>query len=134
MAIYSGSILALFNWAIDLQQDVLPILLCDTNTAMPRDAYWLEPHLAVVRALPRVTPQTFDYNLGARALMKHCERLVHAALQGELDRLNTPPILRRKVSRLYRYLGKWVEQFAYWKMRTDSLFTGDQRRLCRART
>jgi len=31
-------------------------------------------------------------------------------------------VLRRKVARLYRYQGKWVEQFVYWKMRTDPLF------------
>ena len=115
--------LGAFQLAIDLQQDVLPILLCDTNTAMPRDAYWLEPHHAVVRALPRVTPQNFDYNLGARTLMKHCETLIREALFAELDHLNTPAVLQRKVYRLYRYLGKWVEQFVYWKMRTDSLFT-----------
>jgi len=114
--------LGAFQLARESRQDVLPILLCDTNTAMPRDAYWFEPYRAVVRALPRVTPQTFDYSLGARALMKHCEALMHDALQAELDRVNSAKVLRRKVARLYRYQGKWVEQFVYWKMRTDPLF------------
>ncbi len=114
--------LGAFQLAIELQQDVLPILLCDTNTAMPRDSYWFEPFHAVVRALPRVTPQNFDYNLGARALAKHCETLMHTALQAELDCLNTNIVLRRKVARLYRYQGKWIEQFVYWKMRRDPLF------------
>jgi 1-acyl-sn-glycerol-3-phosphate acyltransferase len=114
--------LGAFQLAIELQRDVLPVLLCDTNTAMPRDAYWFEPYRAVVRALPRVSPQNFDYSLGARELMKHCEMLMHAALQAELERLNIPTVFRRKVARLYRYQGKWVEQFVYWKMRTDPLF------------
>ena len=43
--------------AVELQQDILPVALCDTNTAMPRDAYWFEPYHATVRALPRVTPR-----------------------------------------------------------------------------
>jgi 1-acyl-sn-glycerol-3-phosphate acyltransferase len=114
--------LGAFQLAIEFQQDVLPVLLCDTNTAMPRDAYWFEPYRAVVRALPRVTPQTFDYNLGARALMKQCETLMHDALQKQLDELNTPRVVRRKVARLYRYQGKFIEQFVYWKMKTDPVF------------
>ncbi|MCG3147537.1 MAG: Trans-aconitate 2-methyltransferase [Verrucomicrobiae bacterium] len=114
--------LGAFQLAIETRQDIAPILLCDTNTAMPRDAYWFEPYRAVVRALPRVTPQNFDYNRGARELAKHCEQLMRAALQAELDRINTPATLRRKITRLYRYQGKWVEQFVYWKMRCDPLF------------
>src|SRR5207248_990484 len=70
-----------FELAVDLRQDVLPILLCDTNTAMPRDAYWFEPYHSVVRALPRVTPQNFDYSRGSLELMRHCEALMHQALQ-----------------------------------------------------
>jgi 1-acyl-sn-glycerol-3-phosphate acyltransferase len=114
--------LGAFQLAIELRQDVLPVLLCDTNTAMPRDAYWFEPYRAVVRALSRVTPQNFDYGLGARALVKHCETLMHDALQKQLDELNTPRVVRRKVARLYRYQGKFVEQFVYWKMKTDPVF------------
>jgi 1-acyl-sn-glycerol-3-phosphate acyltransferase len=111
-----------FELAVDLKQDILPIVLCDTNTAMPRDAYWFEPYHVSVRALPRVTPRTFDYAQGSLALMRHCETVVRQALQRQLDALNTPPIVRRKVHRLYRYQGKFVEQFVYWKMKTDPLF------------
>jgi SAM-dependent methyltransferase len=114
--------LGAFQLAIDTRQDILPVLLCDTNTAMPRDAYWFEPYRAVVRSLPRVTPANFDYSRGARELLKHCEALMRAALQAELDHLNSARVLRRKVARLYRYQGKWVEQFVYWKMRSDPLF------------
>ena len=30
--------------------------------------------------------------------------------------------MRRAVSRLYRFQGPYVSQFAYWKMKTDPLF------------
>jgi uncharacterized protein len=111
-----------FELAVDLKRDVLPIILCDTWTAMPRDSYWFEPYHVVVRALPRITPQTFDYTLGSQALMKHCETIVRAAFQRQLDELNTPRVLRRKVQRLYRYQGKFVEHFVYWKMKSDPMF------------
>jgi 1-acyl-sn-glycerol-3-phosphate acyltransferase len=111
-----------FELAVELNQEILPIVLCDTNTAMPRDAYWFEPYHATVRAWPRVTPQNFDYSLGATALMKHCEKIIRDALQKQLDEINTPHVIRRKVQRLYRYQGKFVEQFVHWKMKTDPMF------------
>lgn len=111
-----------FELAVELRQDLLPIVICGSNEAMPRDAYWFEPYHATVRALPRITPQNFDYRQGVVALMKHCEALMRAALQEQLDALNTPPVVRRKVARLYRYQGAYVEQFAKWKMKLDPFF------------
>jgi uncharacterized protein len=111
-----------FELAIELNQAILPVVLCDTNTAMPRDAYWFEPYHATVRAWPRITPQNFDYSQGSNALMRHCETVVREALQQQLDELDTPRILRRKVQRLYRYQGKFVEQFVHWKMKLDPIF------------
>ena len=111
-----------FELAVELNQELLPVILCDTNTAMPRDAWWFEPYHAVVRALPRVTPQNFDYALGSVALMQHCEKIVRAAMQQQLDKLNTPRVLRRKVERLYRYQGAFTEKFVHWKMKLDPIF------------
>jgi hypothetical protein len=111
-----------FELAVQLKQDILPIVLCDTNTAMPRDSYWFEPYHVTVRALPRITPQNFDYSLGVLALMRHCETIVREGLQRQLDEVNTPRVVRRKVERLYRYQGKFVEQFVLWKMKMDPMF------------
>jgi 1-acyl-sn-glycerol-3-phosphate acyltransferase len=111
-----------FELAIELRQEILPIILCDTWTGVPRDAWWFEPYHAVVRALTRVTPQNFDYSLGSLALTQHCEKIVRDALQKQLDELNTPRVLRRKVERLYRYQGKFIEQFVHWKMKLDPVF------------
>lgn len=111
-----------FELAVELKQDILPIVLCDSNVAMPRDAYWFEPFHTTVRALPRITPQNFDYAQGVVPLMKHCEAVVRAALQQQLDAVNTPKVVRRKVERLYRYQGIYVEQFVKWKMKLDPFF------------
>jgi len=114
--------LGAFALAADLKEEILPIVICDTMTAMPRDAYWFEPYHVTVKALPRVTPANFDYALGSQALRKHCETLVREALQKQLDEINTPKVLRRKVRRLYRYQGAFVEQFVYWKLKQDPMF------------
>src|SRR5262249_54087747 len=76
-----------------------------------------------VRAWPRITPENFDYSKGSLALMRHCESVVRDALQKQLDEINTPRVLRRKVDRLYRYQGKFVEQFVHWKMKMDPLYS-----------
>ena len=53
----SVSLAALHNVIHLRTQEILPIILCDTNTAMPRDAYWFERYHVVVRALPaRLVP------------------------------------------------------------------------------
>lgn len=111
-----------FELAIELNQEILPVLLCDTVTCVPRDAFWIEPGRAVIATLPRVTPQNFDYSQGVVALMKHCEALVRAGLQKELDEINTPRVVRRKINRLYRYQGNAVEQFVRWKLKLDLVF------------
>ena len=111
-----------FELAVELNQEILPVVLCDTNTAMPRDAYWFEPYHATARALPRVTPQNFNYALGATALMRHCEKIVRDSLQQQLDELNTPRVLHRKVKRLYRYQGVYAEKLAHWKLKFDPVF------------
>ena len=111
-----------FELAVELRQEILPVLLGETATVMPRDSYWMEPGHVVVEALPRVTPGTFDYGLGAKALMRHCEALMRDALQRQLDELNTPATVRRKIRRLYRYQGQFVEQFVHWKLKRDPMF------------
>jgi 2-polyprenyl-3-methyl-5-hydroxy-6-metoxy-1,4-benzoquinol methylase len=63
-----------------------------------------------VRALERITPEGFDYARGSRALMKHAQDLVRAALLEEMDRINTPARLRYKVARLYRYQRRGVRR------------------------
>lgn len=111
-----------FKLAVELNREILPIVFCDTNTVMPRDAYWFEPYRVTVKALPRITPQNFDYSRGVLALARHCENDVREALQQELDLLNTPAVVRRKVNRLYRYQGKFIEQFVHWKLKRDPMF------------
>jgi 1-acyl-sn-glycerol-3-phosphate acyltransferase len=123
---YDGALLRFrrgaFDLAIQLKKDILPVVLCDTWTAMPRDGYWFEPYDVTVKAWPRITPENFDYSQGSLALMRHFEKVVLEALERQLQEVNTPKVRRRKVGRLYRYQGKFVEQFAFWKLKQDPVF------------
>lgn len=99
-----------FELAIQSNADILPLVLCDTWTCLPRGGTWVEYFRMSLDVLPRITPATFDYALGAKALARHAESLVYQAWVEALRRNNTPSILRRKVARLYRYQGAAVER------------------------
>jgi 1-acyl-sn-glycerol-3-phosphate acyltransferase len=111
-----------FRLAVELKCDILPVAICDSGARLRPGAWWVEGGPVRLRVLPRITPQNADYAEGPGALMKRTKAALAAALQEELDRNNTPAVLRRKVARLYRYQSPLVEQYVYWKLRTDPLF------------
>jgi SAM-dependent methyltransferase len=108
-----------FELAIQVNADIQPLVLCDTWMCLPRGGIWVENFRMRMKALPRITPATFDYSLGARALAKHAEDLMYAVWLEELELNNTPAILRRKVERLYRYLGLRAELGVFARLRRD---------------
>ncbi len=111
-----------FRLAVELKRDILPVVICDSWECLHPGGWWIEGAHVRVRAYPRITPQTFDYAAGPVVLMKHVESVLAASFQEQLDRNNTPAVLRKKVGRLYRYQGPFVEQYVFWKLRTDPLF------------
>ncbi len=112
-----------FDVALELGCDVVPIVLCDTRMCVPRDAWWVEDFHMVVKVLPPITPENFDYAAGSRELMKHAQELVRSELLRELERIHTPAYLAYKVRRHYRYLGRSVERRVARELASESLRT-----------
>ena len=110
-----------FELACRTGSDVIPVLLTDTRSCLARNAAWIGDHHCIVRVLPRVTPQTFDYAGGARALGREVKgRLL--AQQDEDRRLSQAgPAFRRNVRALYRYRGACAERHVAWRLRFDPL-------------
>jgi 1-acyl-sn-glycerol-3-phosphate acyltransferase len=93
-----------FEIAWELDADVLPVVLCNTRSCVSRDGFWVGDFWMSVKALPRVTPATFDYSLGSNALMKHVQRLVRDAVEVENRRIYSEPrFLTTQIEGLYRY-------------------------------
>jgi len=96
-----------FEIACELRCDVLPVVLVNTRSCVPRDAFWVGDFRMTVRALPRVTAEDFDYGLGARALAKHVQGLVRDEVERENRRLySDPAYLEAQIASLYRYQGR----------------------------
>ncbi len=108
-----------FELAIHLNAEIQPLVLCDTWTCLPRGGIWVENFCMRMKALPRITPATFDYSLGAKALAKHAEERMYGVWIDEGEQNNTPAILRRKVERLYRYQGLRAEMGVFARLRGD---------------
>mgnify|MGYP000274116373 CR=1 FL=1 len=111
-----------FQLAIDLNCDIVPLVLCDTRSVVPRNAYWVESSRPVIKALPRVTPENSPYDEGARPLMKHVKNMMSKEFNNLLSERNTHHVLQQKVRRRYRHLGTLVEQYTSWKLKADPLF------------
>ncbi|MHC4973274.1 MAG: 1-acyl-sn-glycerol-3-phosphate acyltransferase [Planctomycetota bacterium] len=112
-----------FEAAVALGCDIVPVVLCDTRSAVPRDAFWVAGHHASVRVLPPITPDTFDYGRGSRDLMKHAQELVRGAFVEELARINTPAVLRGKIARCYHYQGRKATRAVRRTLRRDPLLS-----------
>jgi 1-acyl-sn-glycerol-3-phosphate acyltransferase len=113
-----------FELAIHLGAEIQPLVLCDTWTCLPRGGIWVEQFCMRMNVLPRITPSTFDYSLGARALARHTEEQLSRAWVEELNQNNTLPVLRRKVERLYRYQGVRAELDVFLRVRRDPGLAG----------
>ncbi|MFT7669125.1 MAG: 1-acyl-sn-glycerol-3-phosphate acyltransferase [Planctomycetota bacterium] len=93
-----------FEIAHELRADVLPLVLCNTRSCVPRDAFWVGDFWMSVKALPRVTPENFDYELGSNALMKHVQGIVRDEVVNENRRIYSNwEYLRKQLDGLYRF-------------------------------
>jgi 1-acyl-sn-glycerol-3-phosphate acyltransferase len=100
-----------FEIACELGVDVLPVVMHGTSTSVPRDAFWVGEFHMEVEALPRVTPETFDYGAGSQALMRHVHGLVREAVVTTHRRIHSEvTYLERRIRERYRYQSRGVRR------------------------
>lgn len=105
-----------FEIAARAGAEILPVVMCETRTCIPKTGFWAGDHGFVVSVMPRLTVAgAAETAQSARKLMQaEYERVLAIACEG-------PEFFRRIRSR-YNYLGPYVEQYAAWKLRLDPLF------------
>jgi SAM-dependent methyltransferase len=102
--------------------DVVPLLLSNTQACTPRKAFWVGDHRSVCRVLPRVTPASFDYAQGARALGRHVKDKMLAFLDQDWRLSQGGKSFRHNIRSLYNYRGAYVERYVAWKLRLDPIY------------
>ncbi|MCP4638953.1 MAG: methyltransferase domain-containing protein, partial [bacterium] len=113
-----------FEVAIQADADIVPVVLSNTRTCLPRGTFLIGDFRAVIRALPRVTSETADYTLGARALAQHVRRLTEGYALDDWRLAQRSRVFWLNLRRQYKYLGTFVEPYVTWKLRLDPVYRG----------
>ncbi len=111
-----------FELAVRTGRDVIPVLLTDTQSCLPRHATWVGDHQSVIRVLPRVTPRSFDYALGSRALADHTKALMLRHADEDWRLAQDGKAFWHNIRMLYNYRGPYVENYIAWKLRLDPIY------------
>jgi len=110
-----------FELAVRTKADIIPVLLTNSWDCIPWHAFWIGDHHLIVRVLPRVTPDTFDYSLGARALAAHVKKNMAASQEEDWRLSQTGPAFGANLRGLYNYRGLRVEREIAGRLRRDPL-------------
>lgn len=114
-----------FELACELGVDVLPVVLHDPRSCVPRDAFWVGDFRMEVEALPRVSPRDFQGPEGALNLTRHVQGLVReAVVRGQRRRFGDPHLRALRVLERFRYQGRRVRravelELVVWRGLTD---------------
>jgi len=110
-----------FELAVRTGCDVIPVLLSDTQACTPRKSFRIGDHRSVIRVLPRVTPATFDYAQGARALSAHVKQKLLELVDQDWRLAQQGRSFWHNLRSLYNYRGAYVERYVAWKLRLDPI-------------
>ncbi len=109
-----------FELAVQLQADVVPVLLTDTQAAIPRGAFWIGAFHSQVRVLPRLTASNFDYSQGSKHLADSVKRLLLSHEAADWRRAQQSQAFWRNLAVRYRYRGALDRRVAR-RLRADPL-------------
>jgi len=111
-----------FELAIRTDSDVIPVLLTNTQSCIPRNGFWVGDFRSIARVLPRVTKGTFDYAQGSRALSKHVKEKMSALEFDDWRTSQNGKAFWHNIRSLYNYSGKYIESYIAWKLRLDPIY------------
>ncbi len=113
-----------FKLAVETGSDVIPILISNSQSCIPYKAFWVGNCQAVVRVLPRVTKDNFDYSLGARELSRHVKKLLQTHEPGDWRLAQDGQAFWHNIRSMYNYRGAYMENYIAWKLRLDPIYRG----------
>ena len=76
----------------------------------------------MIRVLPRVGPETFDYNRGSRELGHHVKKQMLEHQRADWHLAQDSRAFWHNIRSLYNYRGAFVESYIAWKLRADPIY------------
>lgn len=111
-----------FEIATKTNSPVIPVLLTNTQACIPRISFWIGDHQVVIRALAPITPENFDYTLGARKLSKYTKEKMAEFQHQDWRLAQEGPSFWHNLKGLYNYMSVDIEMYIHWKLRLDPIY------------
>ncbi|HAH31187.1 MAG TPA: hypothetical protein DCL44_02615 [Elusimicrobia bacterium] len=109
-----------FEIAARAHVEILPVLMCETRSCIPKSGFWIGDHRMVISVMPRVKAEGRDSGELARQTRILMEEEYEKALAITCE----GPEFFKRIRARYNYLGPYVEQYVAWKLRLDPLYRG----------
>ena len=110
-----------FELAVRTSVDVLPVLLTNTQSCIPKGAFWVSDHSTIIRVLPRVTAQSCRDADGSAALARLVRDRMREFEQADWRLAMAEPAFPRIIRLLYAYRGAAVESNVRRMLASDSV-------------
>jgi 1-acyl-sn-glycerol-3-phosphate acyltransferase len=111
-----------FELAVRTGCQVVPVLLTGTRACLPRNAFWVGDHRAVIRVLPPVSPPAADGPMAAKAFADDVRSLLASNRARDWRLAQDGKPFWRNLRSQYGYLGNHVEYYVAWKLRLDPIY------------
>ncbi len=112
--------LGAFELARETNASILPLCFFNTRWTLPRARLVgrMNRHM-YVKALPLVTPDNFDYGLGAKALAKHVSQIIDETYE-EMSQKYTSLAQKIQIAcDSYRHISPPLDAYLFFKLKTD---------------
>jgi len=97
--------LGAFELASQSNYELLPVLLSNTRSCIRRKGFVIGEFSSVIHIFPRVTRASFDYSLGAKALMRHVRGVMEEGRAADWSVSQSDAKFWRRLAEGYRYQG-----------------------------
>jgi 1-acyl-sn-glycerol-3-phosphate acyltransferase len=111
-----------FQLSVETGVPVVPVALVDTRSSVRDNTWIVGPHACVMQTLDSMDPRDFAGEDQVLRMAREARSRIRDARQ-KLHPLTCPDsVVRQKVKERFGYLGPWVENYIYWKMRLDPIY------------
>ncbi|MBU49779.1 MAG: hypothetical protein CL920_13890 [Deltaproteobacteria bacterium] len=110
-----------FRLAVETGADILPVVFYNTRSCFRRGTVRVGEFSFIAQIGPRITADEQEVYSSHRKLRKHVQAVIKETYEDVSQEFVRwlPAVSRLEVLRQYAYIGPYVEQYAYWKLRID---------------
>jgi 1-acyl-sn-glycerol-3-phosphate acyltransferase len=107
-----------FEAAVLAQVDILPVVMCETRSCVPKGGFWIGDHRVIVRVMSRISTEGKE----SLDLARQTRVGMAAEYENALSVACDGPEFLKRIRGYYNYLGQDVESFVARRLRHETLY------------